>query len=232
MSGPSKIDVSNFAGEIVFSEDSVDLDMTILAFKQKVSSSVAMDIQDFGLLWNGDRVATKAKHEELLGSVFAGQDSVTLLLVSLFQGEVYFYRIAACNFVLGLSAKHCFDEGRALSNADTDRFKKISAEGGYVFESVTHPGRCMFAEGGSMMEQKVTLRKKESSDSMVFRELPAINGDPNKLTLESVAYPGRFICQGPYGDGQIYCWARDEHMQDDDTYINDASWYVADADKE
>jgi len=232
MSSPFNIIVTNIAGETIFSESAVDPEMAMLEFKTKVCDQIGAPILDLGLVWNGASVAPPRNFEKTLSLIFgdAGQGPITLLCIKFFVGEIYFYGLSWGRIGCGISAKKCLGEGDALSNAgDQDRFRKIPMEGGHAFESVSHPGLCMVAEDAECPgSQKLALRKPDGK-SEIFREIPAINGDPNKISLESVAYPGRLVC---HYYGVMYCHSRDKKLAGDGHYLNDASWHCADAETE
>eukprot|EP00927_Polykrikos_kofoidii_P066470 TRINITY_DN62072_c0_g1_i1.p1 TRINITY_DN62072_c0_g1~~TRINITY_DN62072_c0_g1_i1.p1 ORF type:complete len:228 (-),score=23.35 TRINITY_DN62072_c0_g1_i1:106-789(-) len=225
---PSKnIVVTGLSGETLYS-DSEELGLTLRQFKEKLEKQIEWPATAQMLLLAG---APMKPLSATLGSIFGdcADDPLNITFVKLFGEEVYFFGLSWGRSGCGISARHCRGVGDALNNQCTqDRFKKLHCDDGVCFESVSHPGLFMGAKDGVLQNQKIVLTEADGNKE-VFKQIAAINGDPNKITLESVAFPGRYIC---HFNGTLYCHSRESKLAGDAHYIHDASWNIAEAESE
>ncbi|CAE7859397.1 unnamed protein product, partial [Symbiodinium necroappetens] len=129
----------------------------------------------------------------------------------------------ADNYKDGCGLSSAASAGDTLRNAkdETSWVMHVLAEG-VKFESESQPGLCICnADGhGKLLEG--------NGQREVFREIPALNGEEDSVTLESLAQPGYYLC---HCNGTIYFHSLDRRMQFSDTiFRNDASWRLQDCD--
>jgi hypothetical protein len=218
--------VSGLAGDALFSGE-LELSLTVKRVKERLEEETAWPAKGQRLLWNGkDMAPAGATLESLVGD--NAEDPLRIILVKCFNEEVYFFGLSWGTSNCGISAKHCIGAGDALNNSNTqDRFKKIKVAEGVCFESVTHPGLYIGTQDGSLEEQKVVLVEPDGRRE-IFQVVPAINQDEAKVSLESVAFPGRLVC---HYYGTLYCHSREHKLAGDTFYANDASWHIAEVDE-
>eukprot|EP00928_Gymnodinium_smaydae_P057946 TRINITY_DN41165_c0_g1_i2.p1 TRINITY_DN41165_c0_g1~~TRINITY_DN41165_c0_g1_i2.p1 ORF type:complete len:233 (+),score=45.51 TRINITY_DN41165_c0_g1_i2:48-746(+) len=227
MASSRNIVVADLVGSTIFSGE-VAADVTVKTLKSMLETSVSLPPSQQKLIC-GSVVLKPAS--AIVSSLVENntEDHLRITLITVSVEEVYFFGLSWGRLSCGISAKHCRKEGDVLNNSSTqDRFIKTECEGGFRFESVSVPGLYFGALDGPIEEQKVALIPGECRRE-VFKQVPAINDDVDKISLESVAFPGRFIC---HYYGVLYCHSRDQKLAGNEFYFNDCSWHIAEVEQE
>jgi hypothetical protein len=210
--GALRININDLGGSRLASIEMMNTN-TVMELKRKVEEQCHWSAEQQKLLL--DTAIDLCPGSKTLGDFAGNCNELEVLLLKIFADEVYFLGLSWNKLGAGISDRHCTVLGDQLTNgSDGSRFKKI-AKGvdTYAFESVAHPGwfMCVNSECGIVLGLP-------NENAELFRQAAAWNGDSAKVSLESVAYPGKWMAHyygrmHVRGNGGGY-------------FNNDASWQI------
>jgi len=213
-----KVNINNLSGTQVASME-MNKTTTVLELKRKIEEKCQWPVAQQKLLL--DTTIDLCPGSKTLGDFAGDCKELEVLLVKLFADEVYFLGLS-CNWLrCGISDKNCNALGDQLTNGDDgSRFKKI-AKGAdtWAFESVAHPGWFMCVND---VHGLVLGLPDENTE--LFREASAWSVDSAKVSLESVACPGKWMA---HSDGNMHVRGAGGQF-----FNNDASWQIVEASAE
>ncbi|CAE7613499.1 unnamed protein product [Symbiodinium natans] len=195
---------------------------TLLSLKQALGAEVGLPAAAVKLL-NGSE-PLQPDHA-LIGDLLQGDAELTLVQLQI--RRVYFESLAwrgghQLDGIAGLSSNA--EPGSLLTNQKDKSpwLLHLLPEGGIKFESEKEPGHFICnADGHGRL-------RRGNGTQEAFRELPALNGEEDAVTLESLGQPGAYLC---HCNGRIFCHSLTTRMQlSDRVFNNDASWRLVDCD--
>eukprot|EP00439_Symbiodinium_sp_Y106_P019745 s3901_g2.t1 len=220
---PLNVSILNMSGEEVFKRELIPT-MTLLGLKKALAEEVGGSSVALKLICGSETLQPDLMP---LGEMLEGNTELTFIRVNV--RRVRFQSLAwrggradSYNDGCGLSSEA--RAGDTLRNAkdETSWVMHVLAEG-VKFESESQPGLCICnAEDGTGKLLEGNGQRE------VFREIPALNGEEDSVTLESLAQPGYYLC---HRNGTIYFDSLGRRTRFSDTiFRNDASLRLQDCD--